>query len=67
MNPVPHIDHPQQASGRSGGFNAWDDFERAPGRRTAAARPVARTKARVRHAHLSFTQTPALYLREEMV
>ena len=36
-------------------------------RRAASPMPVHHTKAAVAHAHLTFAETPAMYLREEMV
>lgn len=45
----------------------WDDFD-APrrDRRRAGRMPVTHSKAAPRHAHLTFAETPADYLREEM-
>jgi hypothetical protein len=67
MNPITHIEHPRQATHPRIATAAWDDFEPTGRRRRA---PVAmapdRTKARLRHAHLTFSETPDLYLREEM-
>jgi len=68
MNPVAHMDHPRQASHARLATVAWDDFEPVPRRlhRAPAAAPVVRTKAHPLHAHLSWAETPDLYLREEM-
>jgi hypothetical protein len=68
MNPITHTDHPRQAAHGRLTSAAWDDFEPVARRRRAA--PVRslseRTKARPRHAHLSWAETPDLFLREEM-
>jgi hypothetical protein len=67
MNPIAHIEHPRQASHLRLATAAWDDFEPTPRRRSAPfAASTARTKARARHAHLSWSETPDLFLREEM-
>jgi hypothetical protein len=66
MNSIVHTDHSRRTSHLRLGAAAWDDFEPTTRRRSAHARPAARTKARVRHAHISFAETPDLYLREEM-
>ena len=68
MNPIAHIDHPRQAIRSHIALGEWDDFAPAPRRerRAPAAASIARTKARARHAHLSWSETPDLYLREEM-
>ena len=68
MNPVTHMNHPRQSAHLRLGVGTWDDFEPAPRRRRHAsvAAPVARTKAHPQHAHLSWAETPDLYLREEM-
>ena len=67
MNPIVHIEHPRQASRSRIGSAAWDDFEPvARSRRAPAGAAHARTKARLRHAHITYAETPALYLREEM-
>jgi hypothetical protein len=69
MNPVTHTYHARRATHSRLGAGAWDDFEPAPRPRRRHA-PVAstavRTKAHPEHAHLSWTETPDLYLREEM-
>ena len=46
----------------------WDGFD-TPRRnsRTAARMPQTHSKAALPHAHLTFAETPAMYLREEMV
>jgi hypothetical protein len=69
MNPITHTQHARQAAHSRLGVGSWDDFE--PTRRSRRAhQPVAattaRTKAHPRHAHLSWSDTPDLYLREEM-
>ena len=68
MNPITHTDHARQAAHTRLGVGTWDDFEPAPRRRRShtAVAGAARTKARARHAHLSWSETPDLYLREEM-
>jgi len=68
MNSVAHIDHPRQAIRSRIALGEWDDFAPAPRRerRAPAAASIARTKARARHAHLSWSETPDLYLRDEM-
>jgi hypothetical protein len=67
MNPITHIDHPRQAARPRIATAAWDDFEpTARRRRSPVSATVPRTKARLRHAHVSFSETPDLYLREEM-
>ena len=68
MNPITHTDHARQAAHARLGVGTWDDFE--PTRRSRRDHaPVAtsmRTKAHPRHAHLSWSETPDLYLREEV-
>ena len=68
MNSVAHINHPRQAIHPHMSAGEWDDFEPAPRRQRRApiAANVVRTKARARHAHLTWSETPDLYLREEM-
>ena len=67
MNPIAHIDHPRQAGRPRIATGAWDDFEPAARRRRAPVSVAApHTKARRPHAHLTYAETPALYLREEM-
>jgi hypothetical protein len=47
---------------------AWDGFD-APRRNRRSAAPLsagAHSKATLRHAHLTFAETPEMYLREEM-
>jgi hypothetical protein len=68
MNPVAHIDQPRQTTRPRIATAAWDDFETTARRRrrpTATVLP-APYRARVRHAHLSWSETPDLFLREEM-
>jgi hypothetical protein len=69
MNPITHTDHSRQAAHTRLGVGAWDDFE--PTRRSRrhdgpVAAATARTKAHPRHSHLSWSETPGLFLREEM-
>jgi hypothetical protein len=68
MNTITHTNHARQAAHTRLGVGTWDDFDPAP--RRPRSHPVAasavRTKARSRHAHLSWSETPDLYLREEM-
>ena len=68
MNSITHTDHARKAVHTRLGVGAWDDFE--PTRRSRRSHaPVAtsmRSKAHSRHAHLSWSETPDLYLREEM-
>ena len=47
---------------------AWDGFDSPRRNRRSAARvsPGAHSKATLRHAHLTFAETPEMYLREEM-
>ena len=68
MNPIAHIDHPRQAIRPNIAAGEWDDFAPAPRRErhSPAAASITRTKARARHAHLSWSETPDLFLREEM-
>jgi hypothetical protein len=68
MNPVTHTEHPRQAARLRVGSGMWDDFEAAPRRprRPVAAERATRTYARPQHSHLSWSETPDLYLREEM-
>ena len=68
MNPITHTNHERQAAHSRLGAGTWDDFEPAPRRhrRHPVAANVVRTKAHPRHAHLSWSETPDLYLREEM-
>ena len=67
MNPITHIEHPRQAAHPRLATAAWDDFEpTARSRREPTATSTARTKARLRHTHVSWGETPDLYLREEM-
>jgi hypothetical protein len=68
MNPITHINHPRQATHSRVGTGTWDDFEPAPrrSRRMPVAAIAARTKAHPSHSHLSWSETPDLYLREEM-
>jgi hypothetical protein len=46
----------------------WDGFD-APrrARRTAGRMSQTHSKAALPHAHLTFAESPAMYLREEMV
>ena len=68
MNPITHIEHPRQASHPRIATAAWDDFEPAARRRApAAATATIRTKARLRHAQITFAESPDLFLREEMI
>jgi hypothetical protein len=67
MNLITHIEHPRQAAHPRLAIAAWDDFEpTARSRRARTATSSVRTRARLRHAHVSWGETPDLYLREEM-
>jgi hypothetical protein len=67
MNPITHIEHPRQAIRTRMATAAWDDFEPTARRRRAPVTSAPlRTKARLRHAHVTFAETPDIYLREEM-
>jgi hypothetical protein len=68
MNPITHTEHARKAAHTRLGVGTWDDFE--PTRRSrrdhAPVSTSMRTKAHSRHAQLSWSETPDLYLREEM-
>jgi hypothetical protein len=68
MNPMTHIEHPRQTRHSRVASAMWDDFEPTTRRRRApvAGAPI-RTKAHARHSHLTFADTPDLFLREEMI
>jgi hypothetical protein len=67
MNPITHIEHSRQALRTRVATATWDDFEPTTRRRRASvATASVRTKARLHHSHLTFDETPDLYLREEM-
>jgi hypothetical protein len=68
MNPITHTEHSRQTAHLRIGSGMWDDFEPAPRRprRPVAAERATRIHARPQHSHLSWSETPDLYLREEM-
>jgi hypothetical protein len=68
MNPITHTDHARRAAHARIGVGGWDDFEptRRDRRQHAAVATAMRTKAHPSHTNLSWSETPDLYLREEM-
>jgi hypothetical protein len=68
MNPITHTQHARRPVHARIGAGTWDDFEPVMRRRRnqPIAASIARSKAHPHHSHLSWSETPDLYLREEM-
>jgi len=69
MNPITHTEHARQPVHTRLGVGTWDDFEPVARRRRneTISGSSAQSKAHPRHSHLSWSETPDLYLREEMI
>jgi hypothetical protein len=67
MNSMTSHQPPRRARHARVSTQAWDEFDAPRRDRSRTHRAAAgHTRAAVAHAHLTFAESPGLYLREEM-